>query len=93
MATKRFALPGGQEVDVEIIDITNRVDDPLYIELADGARLRLRVDVLEVGRAQGTWDPEGNPMYHVKSVNIMTIEDCPENLKRPQPAQGNGRQS
>lgn len=91
---KQFDLPNGEVVQVEIVEIEERDDPPLFIRLADGAKLRFRVDVLEVGRALGKWDAEGNPLYHVKSANIMTVTDCPEELRKPPGrSAGNGRQT
>ena len=94
MPTKRYALPTGQEVDVEVVEITKRDDPPTVLELADGSRIRMRIDVLEVGRALEQWDLEGNPLYHVKSANTMAVLDAPEELRGPAaPAPGNGQQS
>jgi hypothetical protein len=93
MATKRLDLPGGNAIDVELVDIASRDDPPTFIELKDGSRIRLRIDVLEVGRVPGIWDAEDNPVYHIRSVNTMALMDAPDNLKKPAsgPATGNGK--
>lgn len=93
MASKRLDLPDGNAIDVELVDIASREDPPTFIDLKDGSRIRLRIDVLEVGRIQGIWDAEGNPVYHVRSVNTMAILNAPDHLKgKPSvvPLTGNG---
>ena len=93
MATKQLELPDGRSVDVELVDIKGRDDPPTFIDLEDGSRIRLRIDVLEVSRMQGIWDAEGNPVYHVRSANTMVVLDAPDHLKgRPTvaPSTGNG---
>lgn len=92
MATKKITLSTGQEVEVEIIGIKSRDDPPIFIDLEDGAKIRLRVDVMEVCRTSDQWDHEGNPIYHLKTANFMTVTECPEHLKKPpaKPA-GNGQ--
>jgi hypothetical protein len=91
MPAKRYTLPTGQEIDVEVVEITKRDDPPTVLELADGSRIRLRIDVLEVGRAQGLWDADGNPVYHVKSANTMAVLDASEALRRPPAGADNGQ--
>ena len=82
MPAKRYTLPTGQEIDVEVVAITKRDDPPTVLELEDGSRIRLRIDVLEVGRALSMWDAEGNPVYHVKSANTMAVLDSPDTLRK-----------
>ena len=49
--------------------------------LEDGTMLRLKSVVTHVVRVPGEYTPEGDPLYIVKSGNIVTTT-CPENLKR-----------
>ena len=73
------------------VEIKKRDDPPTVLELADGSRIRLRIDVLEVGRAQKVWDADGNPVYHVKSANTMAVLDAPEALRKTTSAADNGQ--
>lgn len=81
METKKLSLPDGRTVDVESVKITNHDDPPTFIDLEDGSRIRLRIDVLEVSRIHGMWDAEGNPAYHVRSANTMAVLDAPDHLR------------
>ncbi len=49
--------------------------------LDDGTVVRLKVVVLEVLRADGQYDEEGNPIYLVKSNNLMVVSP-PDELRR-----------
>ncbi len=69
-------------VDTTIVDIVEIRDRPLVMSLADGSVLRLRVDVLEVSRFQDEWDPDGNPLYNVRSGNILVVLDSPQELRK-----------
>ena len=52
--------------------------------LDDGTLVRLKPVVAEVLRIEGKYDPEGNPLYAVKTQNVVVI-DAPEKIrKRPQ---------
>ena len=82
MPTRKFTSPTGKTIEAEIIDIEEITDRPVIVKLSDGSILRLRVDVVEVCRSDDEWDQEGNPLYHVKSGNIISIIECPEHLKK-----------
>ena len=83
MAQRKLPSPTtGKVVECEVIDIVNLYDPPIRIVLKDGSTLRLRVDVVEVTRFDGEWDRDGNPMYNVRSANIMAILESPDHLKR-----------
>ena len=92
MATRKITLPTGQVIEAEIVGIKGREDPPIFIELEDGAKIRLRVDVVEVGRTVDQWDTDGNPVYQLRIANIMTVMECPEHLRKPPAgAAGNGQ--
>ena len=82
MVTRKLVTPSGKTVEAEVINIEEISDRPIIIKLSDGTVLRFRVDIAEVSRYDKEWDWEGNPLYHVKSGNIVTILECPERLKR-----------
>ncbi len=49
--------------------------------LEDGTVLRMKLVVTEVYRIEGMYDSDGNPVYQVKSSNVVTVRP-PDNLKR-----------
>ena len=82
MTTRKTRSPTtGKTVEAEVIEIKNISDSAIRIELADGTLLRLKIDIIEVVRFNDEWDPEGNPRYSVKSGNLMSLLDSPENLR------------
>ncbi len=52
------------------------------IRLEDGTILRVKPNVLSVIRVTGQYDQEGNPMYALKSAQVMTIASVPEELRK-----------
>ena len=83
MATRRLKSPTtGEMVDAEVVEIEEINDRPIRMVLADGTTLRLRTDVVEVARFDGEWDQDGNPLYNVRSANIMAVLTSPEHLQK-----------
>jgi hypothetical protein len=83
MATRKLRSPTtGETVEADVVEIVELRDPPLRLVLADGTTLRLRVDVIEVARFNGEWDPEGHPLYNVKSANIMAVLESPEHMRK-----------
>lgn len=77
-----YAMPNGQIVngfDVPVNQTTERWTD---VDLEDGTTLRIKTTVLSVIRQKDQWDPEGNPVYIIKSVPALTIVSSPDKLKR-----------
>ena len=83
MVKRTVLSPDGEEHEVEVVGIKKLVnDEPIVIELEDGSTLRLKVDIVEIGRSNNLWDLEGYPLYHVRSGNIIAVLDCPQSLKK-----------
>ena len=84
MAKRELRSPTGEgeTVAAEVVDIEQITDRPIIIKLSDGSEIRLRVDVVEVRRFNDMWDMEGNPLYHVKGNNILSVIKSPEHLKK-----------
>ena len=55
----------------------------------DGTRLRMKVVVTKLVRIEGHFDEEGNPVYLVKSGN-MVVASAPEHLRDPKGKKDNG---
>lgn len=53
------------------------------MKLEDGSVIKIRPAVTGVVRVDGQYDPEGNPIYVVKTMVVSAMEEIPENLRRP----------
>ena len=69
----------GVEVDVE--ESTERWSS---VRLADGSRIRLKASVLTVVRLDDRFDNDGNPVYMVKSTNLLSVNSPDSIRKQPQ---------
>ena len=79
---KRVRDHTGREFDgtvVEVVESTERFSD---IKLQDGTSLRMKPVVTEVIRVDGQWDNEDNPLYIVRSANVMAVSYVAEALKK-----------
>ena len=81
MATRKIPLPSGETIEAEIVEIEEISEKPTIIRLSDGTVLRFRIDIAEVCRYAKERDAEGNPLYHVKSGNVVIILECPLGTK------------
>ena len=75
----------GKDVEGVVVEVdvsTERFSD---ITLKDGTRLRIKPVVTEAIRLDDQWDTEGNPIYIVRSANVVTVKDVNEDLKRKGP--------
>lgn len=63
----------GEVVDATVVEIESVDSKPILIRLADGALIRLVVDVGEVAVLADIQDPEGNPVYNVRTGNVMML--------------------
>jgi hypothetical protein len=68
---------GGETVEASEVPIEESTERWTEIKLADGAVLRIKLIVGAVYRIEGKTDPDGNPMYAVKSTNHMVIVSGP----------------
>ena len=84
MATRKLVNPvTGKPQEAEVIDILSvEGNRPVIIQLGDGSTLRMMLDVIEVARFSNTWDPEGLPLYQVRSGSSMVVLDAPDSLKK-----------
>lgn len=84
MAGLKKKVPNRQgiEVDATMVQIEETTERFNEIRLKEGTTLNLKTTILEVVRFD-EWDADGNPYYGVKSQNILTVVQCPDDLKRP----------
>jgi hypothetical protein len=78
----KVPLPNGQMGDG--VDVPVEKSDERWSEftLADGTILRVKSMVASAIRVDGQFDPEGNPMYAVRTANAMVIVSVPEELRQ-----------
>jgi hypothetical protein len=72
---------GGREVDALSIRFKTIKEDWNEYDLEDGTTIKMKAVVSEIFRIDGEYDPEGNPVYSIKSSNIPVV-NCPDNLKK-----------
>ncbi len=73
----------GQEHEAESVDINQTSEHWNQYLLEDGTILKLKSVATDVARLVEAYDEEGNPIYVVKSRNILTVV-APEQLKKKQ---------
>lgn len=73
----------GREVDAIQVGFKVVREDWNEYQLSDGSEVRMRLLVSEMFLFPGEYDQEGNPVYLVKSTNMMVVRS-PDNLKKSQ---------
>lgn len=78
---RRVTVPGIGEADGIEVGFRSSGENWNEYLLDDGTVLRLKLVVTEVLRVDGRYDREGNPIYLVRSQNVMGVS-APEELRR-----------
>jgi len=71
----------GQEVDATEVDFQTRKEDWNEYQLMDGTVIKMKLVAGEVFRIEGEYDEEANPVYIVRSKNVLIVRS-PDALKR-----------
>ena len=71
----------GREIDAVEIDFKVVKEEWNEYELADGTRIRLKTVASNMIRALNEYDNEGNPIYLVRSSNVVALS-APDDLKK-----------
>jgi len=71
----------GRDVDGLEVRFRSNHEEWNDYTLEDGSNIRMKAVVSEIVRLDGEYDSEGNPVYLVKSTNVLVIK-APDNLKR-----------
>ena len=74
---------GGREVDATEVDFQTRKEDWNEYQLMDGSIIKMKMVVGEVLRIEDMYDNEGNPVYQVKSNNVMMVRSSNALKKKP----------
>ena len=71
----------GQQVEGLDIRFKSVREDWNEYDLEDGSTVRMKTVVTDVIRLEDIYDREGNPVYTIKSGNMVVIK-APDNLKK-----------
>jgi len=71
----------GQDVDALEVRFRSVREDWNEYDLEDGSTLRMKAVVSEIVRVEGQYDPENNPVYLVKSGNMVVVKS-PDHLRK-----------
>jgi hypothetical protein len=71
----------GRDVDGLEVRFRSNHEEWNDYTLEDGSNIRMKAVVSEIVRLDGEFDGEGNPIYLVKSTNVLVIK-APDNLKK-----------
>jgi hypothetical protein len=52
------------------------------LTLEDGTVLRVKPNIITAIRVDGQYDQDGNPLYALKSTQIMAVVSCPDRLRK-----------
>lgn len=72
---------GGREVWGEVIPVQQAQEGWSQYLLADGSIVKMKVVVTDVFRVENEYDAEGNPIYYLKSTNVLSV-NASEELRR-----------
>ena len=72
---------GGKDVEAELVEVSQSNEKWNEYLLDDGSVLKMKLVLKKVFRADGQFDPDGNPIYVAESQNILTVT-APGNLRR-----------
>jgi hypothetical protein len=84
---RKLRRPDGTEVDVVELSFQNTREYWNEYLLDDGSILKLKPVATEVFRVEGQYDAEGNPVYVLKSRNVVVVSP-PEELRQRPPESG-----
>ncbi len=74
-------MPDGREVESEQVDFEVIREDWNEYRLEDGTVLKFKTIVTDIIRTEDHDPTTGNPIYHVRSTNILRVK-VPEHLKK-----------
>ena len=68
----------GKVVDGVDLTFKTKNEDWNEYEVSDGSVVRLKLVASNIVRIAGEYDNEGNPVYAIKSSNIMAVSSPPK---------------
>ncbi len=71
----------GKEVDATEVEFQTRKEDWNEYQLMDGSFVKIKLVVTDIFRVPDEYDDERNPVYVVRSKNVLAVRS-PDNLKK-----------
>ena len=81
MATRIQIDFQGKKVWAEVMPVQQSQENWNQYLLSDGSVVRMKTVVTDVLRIENDYDPEGNPIYFIKSANILSV-NAPDELRK-----------
>ena len=79
---KTFKDHAGNEISGTVVEVQKATELFSEILLKDGTLIRIKPVVTEALRIENSWDNDGNPMYVVRSANVIVVDGANDSLKR-----------
>ena len=79
---KSITLPGGEIIEGAVVDVVSSSEKFSEYLLSDGTKLRAKLTIIEAVRHDEDWDSDGNPIYNVRSQNVVVVIDSPKKFKK-----------
>lgn len=73
--------PGGPSRDAELVEVQQSSEQWNQYLLGDGSVVRMKTVVTEVWRLIDEYDQEGNPVYLVRSRNVLAVT-TPDEMRK-----------
>ena len=71
----------GQQVNAEVVDVSQSGERWNEYLLEDGTILKVKLVLTNVYRIEGQHDAEGNPVYILQSTNVVSA-NAPQDLRK-----------
>ena len=80
---RKHQLPGPDGEPIDAVEVGFRSSGEHFNDylLDDGTVVRLKAVVTNVSRLEGLFDAEGQPIYAIKSTNVVSTS-APEDMRR-----------
>lgn len=73
---------GGREIEATPIEVNQSNERWNEYILDDGSVVKIKLVLKKAVRAEGEYDPEGNPVYLIQTTNVVTVS-APKELRKP----------
>ena len=72
----------GNRVEGVVVSVAESTERFSEVKLEDGTILKTKLSPLEAVRVNDQWDNDGNPVYVLKSQNVVVVSESPDTLKK-----------
>ena len=82
-ATTTVILPDGRSAEAVEVPVESANEKWSEFTLQDGTVLKVKVNLVNIVRVDGEYDPAGGPVYQLNAAPTVVFANVPEHLKRP----------